>query len=208
MLQILGGEPVFQTGFLLAGNVDPQNVRRQLSRWVRAGKVYQLRRSVYCLAPPYQKIRPHPFLAANRLQPHSYVSLQSALAWYGMIPEYVPVTTSVTTGRPESLNTPLGRFQFQHIQRSWFYGYRQVDLGKGQLAFLATPEKALLDLIYLYPGGDQENYLRELRLQALEQIDQEALIRLVQESRKPKLERAAKVVAELAEEEEKGFKPL
>ena len=100
LLSVVGDLPVFETGLLLSGDVRPADVRKQLSRWTASGKLYQLRRGLYGLAPPYQKVRPHPFLIANQLQTGSYVSLQSALAYYGMIPEYTPVTTSVSTGRP------------------------------------------------------------------------------------------------------------
>ena len=101
LLEIVEDEPVFETGFLLADDVDPADVRRQLSRWVKDGRLLQLRRGLYALAPPYRRTRPHPFLVANRLVRGSYVSLQSALAHHGVIPEHVPVTTSVTTGRPQ-----------------------------------------------------------------------------------------------------------
>ncbi len=116
LLETVGDEPVFEPGLLLAGDVDPADVRRQLSRWVEAGRLYQLRRGLYALAPPYQKVKPHPFLVANRLVRGSYVSLQSALAHCGLIPEYVPVTTSVTTSRPARWDTPLGIYDFRHIQ--------------------------------------------------------------------------------------------
>lgn len=52
MLRIVGEEPVFHTGLLLAGDVDHVHVRRQLGRWVKAGKIYQRRRGLYALAPP------------------------------------------------------------------------------------------------------------------------------------------------------------
>ena len=81
----MGDEPVFETGLLLAGDVDPVDVRRQLSRWTAAGYLYQVRRGLYALAPPYRKVEPHPFLAANRIVRPSYVSLQSALAFHGFI---------------------------------------------------------------------------------------------------------------------------
>ena len=50
LLGIVGSEPVFETGLLLTGDVDPVDVRRQLSRWTRAGRLYQLRRGLYALA--------------------------------------------------------------------------------------------------------------------------------------------------------------
>jgi predicted transcriptional regulator of viral defense system len=93
LLEIVGDTPVFETGLLLAGNVDPADVRRQLSRWTAAGRLYQLRRGVYTLAPPFQKVKPHPFVSANALVQPSYVSLQAALAHHGLIPDYTPVTT-------------------------------------------------------------------------------------------------------------------
>jgi predicted transcriptional regulator of viral defense system len=201
LLEIVGDEPVFETGLLLSGDVDQANIRRQLSRWTDAGKIYQLRRGLYALAPPYQKVNPHPFLIANRMVPASYVSLQSALAHYGMIPEYVPVTTSVTTSRPGRWKTPLGIYDYRHIQVNFFEGYRFTDLGEGQQAFMATSEKALLDLVYLEPGGDSSDYLSELRLQNLDQLDWKVFDHLVNLLGKPKLKRAVTVIRLLASEE-------
>ena len=80
--------PVFTSSYLLAGQPSPAGLRRRLDRWVKAGKVLMLRRGVYTLAAPYGHVRPHPFLAANALRRGSYVSMQSALAFYGLIPEY------------------------------------------------------------------------------------------------------------------------
>jgi predicted transcriptional regulator of viral defense system len=207
LIEIIQDEPVFDTGLLLAGDANPREIRRQLSRWRQAGKIYQLRRGLYCLAPPFQKVNPHPFLVANRLIPASYVSLQSALAYYGMIPEFVPVTTSVTTNRPAHWETPLGTFDFRHIQMDLFDGYCLVDLGEKQRAFIATPEKALLDLVYLEPGGDTLDYLVELRLGNLNQLDWQFLECLARLIEKPKLLRALAAIRELAGEE-KEFESL
>lgn len=201
LVDIVGDEPVFDTGLLLAGDTTPREIRRQLSRWKKAGRIYQLRRGLYCLAPPFQKINPHPFLIANRLIPPSYVSLHSALAYYGTIPEHVPVTTSITTSRPANWETPLGIFDFRHIKVDFFYGYRLVDLGEKQHAFIASPEKALLDLIYLEPGGDTLDYLSELRLNNLDQLDWQLISQLAEQYGKPKLLRALAAICELARAE-------
>jgi len=201
LLEIVGDEPVFETGLLLAGEIKPGEVRRQLSRWVRAGKVYQLRRGLYALAPPYQKVRPHPFLVANRLAAASYVSLQSALAYYGMIPEHVPQTTSITTRRPGSWQTPLGDYAYRHIQVDYFAGFQVLEVAPGQHAYVASPEKAILDLVYLVPGADTADYLRELRPQNLERLDWQELTQLVDQWGKKKLARAARHLRLLAEED-------
>jgi predicted transcriptional regulator of viral defense system len=198
LVEIVDDEPVFATGLLLAGDVDPADVCRQLSRWTKSGRLYQLRRGLYALAPPFQKVKPHPFLVANHLVRGSYVSCQSALAHYGLIPEYVPVVTSVTTARPARWNTSLGSYEFHHIKADLLRGYRLVELSAGQRAFVALPEKALLDLIYLRPGGDSPDYLRELRLQNLDRLDLDELQRQADLARSPKLRRAAGLVADLA----------
>jgi hypothetical protein len=196
LLEIVGDAPVFETGFLLAGDVSPEDVRRQLSRWTRAGRLYQLRRGVYAPAPPYQKVKPHPFAIANAQRRPSYVSLQAALSHHGMIPEVTPVTTSVTTGRPGEWENSLGRYTFRHVKPAWLHGYRLLEVGQGQQAFVATPEKALLDLVYLRPGGDDPAYLESLRLQSLERLDLVTLEALAEQGG-PKLERAARRIAAL-----------
>jgi predicted transcriptional regulator of viral defense system len=208
LLEVVGNEPVFETGLLLAGDVDPSGLRRQLSRWMEAGRLFQLRRGLYSLAAPFQKVRPHPFVVANRLVPGSYVSLQAALAHFALIPESVPVTTSVTVGRPGRWDTPLGTYEFRHLQEELFRGFRRTSLAGGQEAWVATPEKALLDLVYLEPEGDSLAYLTELRLQNLDGIDPGEVRRLAKESGKPKLRRAAERIAQLAEAEMQEYKPL
>jgi len=202
LLEIVGEEPVFETGLLMAGNTNSRDIRHQLSRWRQTGKIYQLRRGLYSLAPPFQKVNPHPFLVANRMLPASYVSLQSALAYYGMIPEYVPVTTSITTMRPNHWETPLGIFNFRHIQVDFFNGYRLEGIGERQQAFIASPEKALLDLIYLESGGDTLDYLTELRLGNLNQLDWQILKNLAGRIEKPKLLRAVAAIQKVAGKEE------
>ena len=208
LIEIVGDEPVFETGLLLAGDVDPADVRRQLSRWTKSGRLYQLRRGLYTLAPPFQKVRPHPFLVANRITRGSYVSLQSALAHYGLIPEIVPVTTSVTTARNSRRETPLGTYEYRHIKTELLFGYRLAELGSSQQAFLATPEKALLDLVHLQPGGDAPEYLQELRLQSLERLNLEELQRQADRTERPKLRRATAFVVELAQAEAREYATL
>ena len=208
LLKVVGDEPLFETGLLLSGDVDPSDVRRQLSRWMELGRLIQLRRGLYSLAAPFQKVRPHPFVVANRLVPGSYVSLQAALAHFALIPESVPVTTSVTVGRPGRWDTPLGTYDFRHVQKDLLQGFRRTLLTGGQEAWVAAPEKALLDLVYLEPEGDSMEYLKELRLQNLDGLDPGEVRRLAEASGKPKLRRAAERIAHLVEEEMREYWPL
>jgi hypothetical protein len=206
LLQITSGLPVFETGLLLAGDRNPRDVRRQLSRWTAGGKILQIKRGLYSLAPPYQQAAPHPFLIANRMVIGSYVSLQSALAYYGMIPEFVPVTLSMTTRSPATWETPVGVFHFRHIDPDRFNGYHVVEVKTGQRVFLAGPEKALLDLVHITPSADEPDYLAELRLQNLEIVDDDRLRSLA--NGRPKLERAARMTARLKRMETEAYEPL
>jgi len=200
LLSLVKDEPVFDSSLLMSGRGSPAAVHLQLSRWIRAGRLVQVRRGLYALAATYARTAPHPFLLANRIRQPSYVSLQPALAWYGMIPEYVPVVTSVTTGHARDCRNAMGDFLYRHVKRDAFRGYRRLEVQPGQAAFVATPEKGLLDLIHLTVGADAESYLRELRLQNLEALSIEALRRAAREWGSPKLLRAVEGIARLKEE--------
>jgi predicted transcriptional regulator of viral defense system len=191
--------PLFRASLLLAGDRDPADVRRQLSRWTAAGKVVQLRRDVYVLAEPWRRVAPHPFLVANELHRPSYVSLQAALAYHGLIPEAVPVTTSVTTARPTTLDTPLGRYTYRHVQAGAFFGYRRTAVWGGQEARVADAAKALLDLVYLTPGGESMEHLESLRLEGLESVPAEDFRACARRWGKPKLDRAVRTILALRE---------
>lgn len=196
LLHQVGDEPLFESSVLLAGDVNPNSLRRQLSRWTKAGKLEQLRRGLYALSKPYRKAEPHPFLIANALVRPSYVSLQSALRYHGLIPEHVPVTTSVTTGRPGEYDTAFGTYAFRHIDTSYFWGYETVELATQQ-AFVAMPEKALLDLVYLQTAGDEPAFLESLRLQNSEALRMDVVDEMVERWGKPKLQRAAESIREI-----------
>lgn len=197
-LSITREMPVFSSSFLLAGQGAASGVRRQLDRWVKSGRIVQLRRGVYAVKPPYRGSIPHPFLVANWLRKPSYVSLQSALSQYGLIPEFVPATTSVTTGRPEELQTPLGRFLFRHVKKALFFGYAQTEISQGVSVFLASPEKALLDLLYLTPGSDSQAYLEELRFEPTDDFDWQALQKQAERIGGRKVTRAVKLILRMA----------
>jgi predicted transcriptional regulator of viral defense system len=156
-----------------------------------------LAKGLYTLGEPYRKVTPHPFLVANAIKKGSYVSLQSALAHFGMIPEHVPTVTSVTTKRPERVETPLGLHVFRHVKKDWFHSYEALEVGPRQRVFIARPEKALLDLIYLTAGADNYDFLEELRLQNLGELDPKRIVQMTKMSGSRKLDRAARLILQL-----------
>ena len=201
-----GELPCFTTGFLAAGQRLAQ-LRLQLDRWCKAGRVIRLTRGVYSLAEAYRKNRPEPFYIGNVLKsPSSYVSLQSALAWYGLIPEHVVETTSVTVGRPGMYQTPLGRFSYRHVSAKRYWGYQRLTSTGGLPLVVARAEKALLDLVYLTPGGDAADFLTELRLQNTEQIDTDTLGGFAERFATPKMMKACRNITRIIRQDQ-GVSP-
>lgn len=207
LLAIVEDEPVFETGMLLAGRGHEPGLHSQLSRWSASGKLFRLRRGLYALAPPYRKVVPHPFLVANRLAPGSWVSGLSALAHAHAIPEFVAEVTSCGPGRPGIRETPLGRFSYRYLKPALRGGYRLVDLGGGQSAFVASAEKALLDLVHLQPGGDDSAWIDELRLNS-ETLCARSMVRMAAATGSPKLRRAAAYLDRLQSDPAMAYEPL
>ncbi|MCL4554875.1 MAG: hypothetical protein M1565_07085 [Actinobacteria bacterium] len=205
LLRIVGDEPLFTTGMLLGPGTDVRDVHKQLSRWKSGGLVVQLRRGLYALSDLYRSADPHPYEISNMLTPGSYVSLETVLADVGLIPEAVFVTTAVTTGRQASRKTLFGTFVYHHVKESLFWGYVHVGLPGKRSAFIASPEKALLDLAYLRSGSDAPGFARELRLQHLDMIDEARLLRYAERFASRKVTRFAANIAELARIEREEF---
>lgn len=197
LLRLAADAPLVESETLLAFGAEPRALGVQLSRWVRAGRLIPLRRGAYLL-PEHLRRRSAPAeQLANLLVRPSYVSLERALSLHGLIPESVPVVQSVTSGRPLRLETAAGDFWFRHVKPAWFFGYRELAVAGGR-ALVATPEKALLDLVYLSPGEFTAERIEGLRLQDLERLDLSKLRWTAEASGSPRVLRAAERVAELA----------
>ncbi|MHB8766214.1 MAG: type IV toxin-antitoxin system AbiEi family antitoxin domain-containing protein [Deferrisomatales bacterium] len=200
LLEISRSTPLIESQTLLAFGAEPRALAVQLGRWVKAGKLVQLRRGLYAVherlryrSPPAEKI-------ANLLVTPSYVSLERALSVRGLIPEGVPVVQSVTTGRGGVRETALGTFEYRHVKRDWFFGYEELPPGE-EPALVAVPEKALLDLVYLSRGPFTRQRVQELRLQDLERFDPTVLRAAAARAGSFRVERAAEVLCRwLAEE--------
>lgn len=197
LLYQVGDLPIFSSSLLQTGDIDRASIYKQLSRWTKGKKIYQLRRGLYAFAEPYRQQDPHSFLIANQLIAPSYVSMQSVLAYYDLIPESVPQVLSITSKlRSKELKTPLGTYRFHSIKQKLFMGFHLVQISDDQFAYLARPEKALLDLIYLTKQGHTRAYLESLRLQNHEQID---LDWMRQTAKNLKSEKLVNAVANLSE---------
>lgn len=137
--------------------------RSALTRWMAAGYIVHLKNGLYAfkewISTPEADV-----IVANLIYRPSYVSLHSALAHYGMIPEFVAHTTSVTTLKTAVFKNDLGTFDYRHIKPELFWGYQIIDTTSNRKTLIALPEKALLDLLYLTPSLKSEDDMLQLRL--------------------------------------------
>ena len=206
-LQKVQDFPIINTKVLSAVGVNPLSLTVQISRWVKSGKLIQLKRGLYLLAEPYRKVATSEFYIANVLKSPSYISLEKALEYHGLIPEAVSVFTSVTTKRPEMFETPAGRYDYRHIKPSLFWGYTALAMS-GQTVFMATPEKALLDFFYLKHAKVSLDYLKELRLQNVENIKVKRLLEYAHRFKKKGIMQATELAKQYIKSELKGVKGL
>ncbi len=141
----------------------PDFEKNNLTRWVKQNLVVKLRNSWYSF-PDYLKTPNIQNFVSNKIYSPSYVSLHSALAFYGIIPEAIVQTTAVSSLKKANFENVFGSFSYQQILPGLMFGNEQKTfLNKYSLLF-ATPEKAILDLLYLYPQYNSEREILELRL--------------------------------------------
>ena len=123
--------------------IPPKTGSVFISRNLKSGLFLKLRNNYYMLQDSHLPL----YAIANRLYRPSYISLESALSHYGMIPEVVYQVTSVTPKPTREFKTPKSVFSYQRIKKSVFSGYSPVPL-EGHIVLLAEPEKALADYLY------------------------------------------------------------
>ena len=140
-----------QLGRLLEGS--RQRRHHLVNRAMKAGELIRLRRGLYVLPEKYRARPCHPYAVAQMLEPGSYVSLETALAHHGWIPEAVYTTASITAGsKSKTVETlMMGRFGFHPlaIHEGYFLELVARELIAEQPMLVALPVRALMDLVCL-----------------------------------------------------------
>lgn len=142
---------------------QPDFDRNNLIRWVKKGYIIRLRQGYYAF-PDYKKSAEYSLYFANRIYRPSYISLHTALSFYGMIPEAVVQITSVTTLKTAFFKNDFGEYSYKSVKENLLFGYQLKPVANDRTIQFASPEKALLDLLYLYPFYNTTQELEELRL--------------------------------------------
>jgi len=153
----LAGFPVFSLSDIRA--IDERFDRRRLTEWQQKRYITKIIKGHYVFSD-VEIDDDRLMQIANRIYDPSYISLETALSYYHLIPESVYAVTSVSTRRTYELNTPVSRFLYRSLHRRLFFGY-DIRPGPIKIAFV---EKALLDLFYRNPGLRREEDFASLRL--------------------------------------------
>ncbi len=142
---------------------QPNFDRNNLTRWIKKGYLVRLRQGYYAFSE-YKSKPDYSLYFANRIYRPSYISLHTALSFYGIIPEAVVQITNVTSLKTASFGNDFGEYSYKNVKENLLFGYELKLMADNRTIQFATPEKALLDLLYLYPFYDSEQELEELRL--------------------------------------------
>ena len=118
---------------------QPDFDRNNLTRWVKKGYLVRLRQGYFAFSE-YKSKLDYSLYFANRIYRPSYISLHTAL------------------------NNDFGEYSYKNLKENLMFGYELKPVADNRTMQFATPEKALLDLLYLYPFYDNEQELEELRL--------------------------------------------
>ena len=141
--------------------IEPEFYRSRLNEWQKKGYIKKLRRDYYIFSDTALN-EGVLFLIANHLYTPSYVSFETALSHYGLIPEGVYSITSISSKKTARFQTPIAQFNYHRLMPNLFFGYRLERQGD-QSYKIAEIEKAALDYLYLHPDIVREADFYEWR---------------------------------------------
>lgn len=129
-----------------------QSPEKKILKLVRDGYIIRIKQGLYVTAPEVSDKLLSLELIANHIYGPSYVSAHYALRRYGLIPERVTEVTSVTTRHTRKFDTPEGFFTYRQVNSEYFpIGIRMTHEDENVTYLMATPEKALCDMIMMEP---------------------------------------------------------
>ncbi|MDD5089606.1 MAG: hypothetical protein PHQ23_01700 [Candidatus Wallbacteria bacterium] len=145
---------VFDYQTLVDSLSDYRHPRDRITKLLRSGDVIRVKKGLYVFGPLHRRAPYSRELLANLIYGPSYISLEYALSFYGLIPELAVSVTSVTTGRTKKFMTPAGLFTFRtQPVKIYSHGMRIVSAGNGSGFLMATMEKALCDQVLASGNG-------------------------------------------------------
>ncbi|MCQ2244685.1 MAG: hypothetical protein MJZ32_10565 [Bacteroidaceae bacterium] len=148
---------------------DFADTAKRLASMERSGEIIRLKRGLYVVDGSDFGFPPSMPICSNHIYGPSYVSLQWALSYYGLIPERVYSMTAVTVKRSRDFSNKLGRFTYIQVPEEYFHIGISTAMNDGANFLIATREKALCDMILADP------YVPNLSIIALKRYLEEDL---------------------------------
>lgn len=164
--------------------------RRKIKELQNKGYLTRVKKGLYVFSKEFIGRVYSPEVVANLLYGPSYLSMEYALSFYGLIPERVEELTSVTSQKNKSFATPIGFFSYRHLASELYpLGVTLKESADGRSFLIATREKALLDIFTLkFKNSDRprvadiepalEDDLRVDLSELKKQLDRETLVAL------------------------------
>ncbi|MCD6311748.1 MAG: hypothetical protein J7M11_04745 [Elusimicrobia bacterium] len=138
-----------------------KTLKNALGRWIKSGQFVRLKRNLYEFVESGSESNIPDVYVANKLYAPSYISLETALSFYGLIPDIAAQVTSITTRPTREFKNKHGCFFYRSCRPRAFTGYKLMQY-KGYKIFIADREKALVDFIYfVVRGGGALNFDEE-----------------------------------------------
>jgi len=206
-IKLYGEYPLIDSKTFAVYSDKPQYIRRQVREWVQKGYLLSLKRGLYLFDKGYRKKNVSPLFIANYLLSPSYISLEYALYYYGLIPEKVTVFTSITTKKTMVYSNFLSKFEYRSVKKDLFFGFKEIQ-DEGLSISISLPEKAVLDLIYLntdFKGSF--DYFDSLRFQNLEILDIDRL-KVFKKKYPKRVQKAADVFIDYIKSYKQNYKEL
>ena len=126
--------------------------RNKIAALEQEGKIVRLKRGYYVVSPDVSKQLLSVELIANHIYGPSYVSMESALCYYGLIPEQVYTVRSMTVNRSKKFENSIGYFEYISVPQQYYpIGVSQQMFQDKYTFLIASPEKALCDMIIATP---------------------------------------------------------
>lgn len=131
----------------LLNYADP---RSKIKRWLKEGTLIRVKKGLYVFGPRCARVPYSKETLANLIYGPSAISLEYALSFYRLIPERVDIITSITPLRDKTFATPVGYFTYRYLALAKYaVGLNRIKLDDTHYIFIATPEKALMDVLLL-----------------------------------------------------------
>lgn len=140
----------FDYAFLTSALSSYSGIRQKINELLKAGVIIRVKKGLYVFGPTYNQAPVCKELLANLIYGPSYISLEYALSFHGLIPERVETLTSVTPQKDKRFETPLGLFTYKYLGiEKYSLEIQQVMIDETHPVLMASAEKALCDYVVM-----------------------------------------------------------